>query len=211
MSRRDTPERTPSPKPSPRLYLNPACGSTIGLTARVNCNSSPPVPTTGRRFSYLHASEGMKCSRCSGGLRPPRLRLAVYRRSESAATDRGGPAKDALPAYRLGPDARALPYYVHNNPVKRGLVTSPWDWPWSRRGGEVLFPARRVSPAYGPAGLSCPLERVPSGPRPSCKQLLNDSQECSVPHWKQLACLRLRKSVVLKHEHSECQRGGREA
>jgi len=25
--------------------------------------------------------------------------------------------------------------YVHNNPVKRGLVAQPEDWPWSRRGG----------------------------------------------------------------------------
>jgi REP element-mobilizing transposase RayT len=29
--------------------------------------------------------------------------------------------------------------YMHNNPVKRGLVRHPGDWPWSRRGGEVLF------------------------------------------------------------------------
>jgi REP element-mobilizing transposase RayT len=55
--------------------------------------------------------------------------------------------------------------YVHNNPVKCGLVGSPGDWPWSRRGREVLFPARRISPAYGPAGLSCPPERVPPGHR----------------------------------------------
>jgi hypothetical protein len=30
---------------------------------------------------------------------------------------------------------------------------------------EVLFPTRRIRPAYGPAGLSCPPERVPSGHR----------------------------------------------
>jgi hypothetical protein len=30
---------------------------------------------------------------------------------------------------------------------------------------EVLFPARRIRPAHGSAGLSCPLERVPSGHR----------------------------------------------
>jgi hypothetical protein len=29
--------------------------------------------------------------------------------------------------------------YMHNNPLKRGLVKHPGDWPWSRRGGEVLF------------------------------------------------------------------------
>jgi REP element-mobilizing transposase RayT len=29
--------------------------------------------------------------------------------------------------------------YMHNNPVKRGLVKHPGEWPWSRRGGEVLF------------------------------------------------------------------------
>jgi len=29
--------------------------------------------------------------------------------------------------------------YMHNHPVKRGLVKYPGDWPWSRRGGEVLF------------------------------------------------------------------------
>ena len=55
--------------------------------------------------------------------------------------------------------------YMHNNPVKRGLVSSPGDWPWSRGGGEVLFPGRCISPAYGPAGLSRPPERVPSGHR----------------------------------------------
>ena len=25
----------------------------------------------------------------------------------------------------------ATPQYVHNNPVKRGLVCQPWDWQWS--------------------------------------------------------------------------------
>jgi len=30
--------------------------------------------------------------------------------------------------------------YMHNNPVKRGLVAQPGDWPWSRRGGEILLP-----------------------------------------------------------------------
>ena len=34
------------------------------------------------------------------------------------------PGEGALLAHRLGPDARALPY-LHNNPVKRGLVSSP--------------------------------------------------------------------------------------
>jgi putative transposase len=29
--------------------------------------------------------------------------------------------------------------YMHNNPVKRGLVAQPGDWPWSRRGGEILL------------------------------------------------------------------------
>jgi hypothetical protein len=29
--------------------------------------------------------------------------------------------------------------YMHDNPVKRGLVKQPGHWPWSRRGGEVLF------------------------------------------------------------------------
>jgi hypothetical protein len=31
------------------------------------------------------------------------------------------------------------PHYMHNNPVKRGLVKHPGEWLWSRRGGEVLF------------------------------------------------------------------------
>jgi hypothetical protein len=31
-------------------------------------------------------------------------------------------------------------HYMHNNPVKRGLVTQPGDWPWSPRGGEILLP-----------------------------------------------------------------------
>ena len=55
--------------------------------------------------------------------------------------------------------------YVRSNPVKRRLVSSPGDWPWSRRGGEILFPRRRIRPAYGPAGLSGRLERVPAGDR----------------------------------------------
>ena len=83
LSRRDTPGRTPSPKPSPRVHLNPACRSAIALTARVSCNSSSPVLSAGRRCSYPHASEGVEESRCSGGLRPPPLRFQVYRRSES--------------------------------------------------------------------------------------------------------------------------------
>ena len=29
--------------------------------------------------------------------------------------------------------------YVHNNPVKRGLVKHPGDWPWSRRRGGFYF------------------------------------------------------------------------
>jgi hypothetical protein len=35
-------------------------------------------------------------------------------------------------------------HYMHNNPVKRGLVKEPGDWPWSRRGGAILFPGRRL-------------------------------------------------------------------
>jgi len=33
--------------------------------------------------------------------------------------------------------------YMHNNPVQRGLARHPGDWPWSRRGAEVLFLERR--------------------------------------------------------------------
>ncbi len=29
--------------------------------------------------------------------------------------------------------------YMHNNPVKRGLVKHPGDWPWSRRGRRFYF------------------------------------------------------------------------
>jgi REP element-mobilizing transposase RayT len=29
--------------------------------------------------------------------------------------------------------------YVHNSPVKRGLVAQPGGWPWSRRGREILL------------------------------------------------------------------------
>jgi hypothetical protein len=28
--------------------------------------------------------------------------------------------------------------YTHNNPVTPGLIKHRGDWPWSRRGGEVL-------------------------------------------------------------------------
>jgi hypothetical protein len=132
--------RSPSPEASPRVYLNAACRSTIALTARVSCNSSPPVPTAGRRFSYPHASEGVEEPRCSGGLRPPPLGFQVYRRSESAATDRGSPAEDALLAHRLGPDPSAdgLPY-MHNNPVKRGSVSSFGDGHGAAAAGGCYF------------------------------------------------------------------------
>jgi hypothetical protein len=30
-------------------------------------------------------------------------------------------------------------HYMHNSSVKRGLVKNRGDWPWSRRGVEVLF------------------------------------------------------------------------
>jgi hypothetical protein len=29
--------------------------------------------------------------------------------------------------------------YMHNNPLKRGWVAQPGDWPWSRRGGGYYF------------------------------------------------------------------------
>jgi hypothetical protein len=82
--------------------------------------------------------------------------------------------------------------YMRNNPVKRGLVTSPGDWPWSRRGGEVLFPARRVSPAHGPAGLSRPLERVPSGHRRPQR-----TGVCASPPWSSWRYYYLGDSSVL--------------
>jgi hypothetical protein len=40
-------------------------------------------------------------------------------------------------------------HYMHNNPVKRGLVKEPGDWPWSRRGGAILFSGRRFASSYG--------------------------------------------------------------
>jgi hypothetical protein len=43
---------------------------------------------------------------------------------------------------------------MDNNPVKWGLVSSPEEWPWSRRGGEVLLLARRIHPAQGRSELS---------------------------------------------------------
>ena len=46
--------------------------------------------------SLSHAFEGVEKWGCSGGLRPPRLRLRVYRRSESAATDRRSPVEEVL-------------------------------------------------------------------------------------------------------------------
>jgi putative transposase len=39
--------------------------------------------------------------------------------------------------------------YMHNNPVNRGLVKEPGDWPWSRRGGAVLFPERPFALSHG--------------------------------------------------------------
>ena len=48
--------------------------------------------------------------------------------------------------------------YMHNNPVKRGLVKQPGDWPWSRRGGEVLFLERRFGLGHGQKGVRVPTE-----------------------------------------------------
>jgi hypothetical protein len=48
---------------------------------------------------------------------------------------------------------------MHNNPVKRGLVAQPGDWPWSRRGGEVLLLEGQFCSDYGPDALRCNCER----------------------------------------------------
>ena len=53
--------------------------------------------------------------------------------------------------------------YMHNNPVKRGLVSSPGDWPVVKL--EILLFAGRIRPAHGPPGLSLTKQRVPSGHR----------------------------------------------
>ena len=42
--------------------------------------------------------------------------------------------------------------YMHNNPVQRGLVSAPGDWPWSS--WRFLLLAGRLNPPYGPVGLS---------------------------------------------------------
>jgi REP element-mobilizing transposase RayT len=49
--------------------------------------------------------------------------------------------------------------YTHNNPVKRGFVAQRGEWPWSRRGGEVLLLAGQFCFDYGPDSLRCNCER----------------------------------------------------
>jgi hypothetical protein len=49
--------------------------------------------------------------------------------------------------------------YMRNNPAKRGLVPQPGDWPWSRRGGEVLLLEGKFCFDYGPDSLKCNCER----------------------------------------------------
>jgi hypothetical protein len=49
--------------------------------------------------------------------------------------------------------------YMHRNPVKRGLVAQPGDWPWSRRGGEILLSGRQFCFGDGSGALSCRGER----------------------------------------------------
>ena len=49
--------------------------------------------------------------------------------------------------------------YVHNNPVKQGLVAQRGDWPWSRRAGEVLLLEGQFCSDYGPDSLRCNRER----------------------------------------------------
>jgi hypothetical protein len=49
--------------------------------------------------------------------------------------------------------------YMHRNLVKRGLVAEPGDWPWSRRGGEILLSGRQFCFGDGSGALSCRGER----------------------------------------------------
>jgi hypothetical protein len=50
--------------------------------------------------------------------------------------------------------------YMHYNPVKRGLVAQPGDWPWSRRGGEVLLPGGQVDPGDGSDAVNAAREKL---------------------------------------------------
>jgi hypothetical protein len=43
---------------------------------------------------------------------------------------------------------------MHDNPVQRGPVKHPGDWPWSRRGGEVLFLEWRFDLGHGQDGVT---------------------------------------------------------
>jgi hypothetical protein len=51
--------------------------------------------------------------------------------------------------------------YLHKSPVKRGPVKHPGDWPWSRRGGEVLFLESRYDLGHGQNAVMASTYRGP--------------------------------------------------
>jgi hypothetical protein len=50
--------------------------------------------------------------------------------------------------------------YMHRNPVKRGTVAQPGDWPCSRRGGEALLPGGEVGPGNGSDAVNTAREKL---------------------------------------------------
>jgi hypothetical protein len=71
--------------------------------------------------------------------------------------------------------------YMYNNPVKRGLVAQPGDWPWSRRSGEVLLLEGQFCFDYGADSLGCSCERS------QCDNRSADIQTnvCATREWRE--------------------------
>ncbi len=72
----------------------------------------------------------------SGGAYVPTLFVGMHA-TQGRYNVRVSRLTEVLPHEPLEPKEARWEIELH--PVQRGLVKRPGDWPWSRRGGEVLF------------------------------------------------------------------------
>lgn len=72
--------------------------------------------------------------------------------------------------------------YIHNNPVKAGLVANPADWRWSSAssqlgGSQVSVPATTTTPASTPQSASNPVISISFSPSPAGRETCEPSSE----------------------------------
>jgi|GEM_PF-1502454 hypothetical protein len=137
-------------------------------------SQAPLAPPRAAFRSFLLQAPG------SEALRRPRESAAGSAARAGAATkcvgaSGAGPAPNAVRPYKrlcgLCCRARSLdrglrrvggysgkPGHDHPNSMTAGLVKRAEDWPWSRRGGEVLFLERRFGLGHGQKGVRVPTE-----------------------------------------------------